>query len=263
MTQDLLPTVAAIAGPIITWFVEHGTYLVLSFGFIFLVLVAISLVYRAGASDERLDKAVTLTFEMDTQDNTIEFGPRHFQDRTVHFGRAPRVQFFAIIPNQPLDKYLAADLPLKVKIRDRNSANVYDHSYKREPDNGGQVAIDEKTRNQIDKYAVELFRREGRRLYADTDRFMIRLKYPMSANVMYLLRDHPDASVRIGAWVFVLGAFFSTAQTLISERPARSLDSAQEESVRPGSPRAQQHAAIVSDESVSDGASLISQPLDR
>lgn len=107
---------------------------------------------------------------------------------------------------------------MRLTIRGRNSVWVYDHEYARDLEekvkfaSGGQLGIDSETREKLERYFSELYRREGRRFDADTATFVVKLKYPMSLNLDYLLREHPDPSVRVGAWIFILTSVFSIVQ---------------------------------------------------
>jgi hypothetical protein len=179
------------------------------------VMVCFALVYRSGAGDMQFSEPVTLVLPTNHEEGELTFGPRHFREKSVHIGKSPIVQFFAQVPDRPSLSYKAGEVALKIRVQDRNSGTVHDGAYAAKKCDGGQIGIDHKTRDKLEKYFSELYQREGRKLDADTARFIIRLKYPNSLNVAYLLREHPDASVRVGAWVFILTSVFSAIQSVL------------------------------------------------
>lgn len=178
------------------------------------VLILLAMVYRGGAGDEEIEKPVTLCLMNSIEDNTILLAPRHLKERSAHDLKAPRVQFYLQVPECGKYRYRALERPLRISIRGRNSAAIYDHEYKSDG-LGGQLGIGSETRDALELYFREVYRREGRRFDADTAQFVIKLKYPTSLNLKYLLQEHPDASVRVGAWVFILTSVFSIVQELI------------------------------------------------
>lgn len=107
--------------------------------------------------------------------------------------------------------------PLKIAIRDRNREYVYDHTSEKctQSATGGQIGIDYGPHEELDKHFADLYRREGRKLTADDAHFIIRFQYPSSLNIRYLLQEHPDSSVRVGAWIFILTSVFAVAQDAI------------------------------------------------
>lgn len=186
----------------------------LSFGLIVLVLIWLAAIYRGGAGDEEIEKPVTLMLLSACEENTIHLAPRHLKERSTHDLKAPKVQFFLQVPDRGKYQFKALEAPLRLSIRGRNGVSVHDHEYVSDG-NGGQIGINSEVRNKLDDYFKGLYRKEGRRFDPDTARFVIKLKYPASLNLKYLLQEHPDASVRVGAWIFVLTSIFSILQEII------------------------------------------------
>lgn len=208
------------------WWDNDLARVTLSFGLIFVVLTWLAIIYRGGAGDEEIEKPVTLALLNASEEHTLILAPRHLKEGSTHDTKAPRVEFFLQVPNCAKYDYQALVRPLRLSIRGRNSSSVYDHEYARDVPGreyarsaaGGQLGIDSETRNLIEKYFAEIFRKEGRRFDVDTATFVIRLRYPASLNLTYLLKEHPDASVRVGAWIFILTSVFSIVQELIFRR---------------------------------------------
>ncbi|HRE42758.1 MAG TPA: hypothetical protein PKY87_02180 [Terricaulis sp.] len=223
--EGLLAKITPIVGPLATANLLGNdlSKIVASFALIIVVLLWLAAIYRGGAGDEEIEKPVSLALLGTSNDNTLVLAPRHLKERAVHDTKAPRIQFFLQVPGY--DKYARKVLekPLRLSIRGRNSQTVFDHEYARDLErpnrvlfaDGGQLGIDSETRDALEKKFEEIFRREGRRFDADTATFVIRLKYPMSLNIDYLLREHPDPGVRVGAWIFVLTSVFTIAQEWI------------------------------------------------
>lgn len=195
-----------------------------SFVLIYLVLILLSAIYRGGAGDEEIEKPVTLAILNNSEENTLVLAPRHLREKNTHDSKAPKIEFFLQVPGCQKYDYKVLTKPLRLSIRGRNSSSVYDHEYARDgvakpsagkAAEGGQLGIDSETRNLLEKYFEGLQRKEGRRFDADTATFVVRLKYPHSINLMYLLRDHPDVGVRTGAWIFILTSIFSVVQELL------------------------------------------------
>lgn len=180
----------------------------LSLTLILLVLFLLASTYRANNVD--LKKQVS-TIPI-ASPGEILLAPRHLAHPSIHAGKAPKVEFWVHLPQSRARRVTV--LPLKVRIQKRNSANVHDDTYQGVRQ-GGQIGIDERTRSEIEAFCADLMRDEGRRVDVDTDMFEVRLKYPSSFNIAYLLREHPDSSVRISAWVFILTSMFSVVQSII------------------------------------------------
>ncbi|WP_395647719.1 hypothetical protein [Terricaulis sp.] len=205
------------------WLHSDTAKVLASFLLIIVVLVWLATIYRGGAGDEEIEKPVSLCLLSNCEENTLTLAPRHLKERTAHNTKAPRVQFFLQIPGRKKYERLALEKPLRLLIRGRNTQSVYDHEYARDLEgpgkvlfaDGGQLGIDSDTRDQLEEYFREIFRREGRRFDADTATFVVKLKYPISLNLNYLLREHPDPSVRVGAWIFVLTSLFTIVQEWI------------------------------------------------
>lgn len=203
------------------WWDNDIARVTLSFVLIFVVLTWLAVIYRGGAGDEEIEKPVTLAFLNASEEHTLILAPRHLKESSTHDAKAPRVEFFLQVPNCAKYAYRVLVRPLRLSIRGRNSSSVYDHEYAREAPfsaAGGQLGIDFETRDLIEKYFAELLRREGRRFDVDSATFVVRLRYPASLNLTYLLKEHPDASVRVGAWIFILTSIFSIVQELIFRR---------------------------------------------
>lgn len=204
------------------WLHYDVAKVVASFVLIVIVLVWLATIYRGGAGDEEIEKPVSLCLLQNCDDNTLVLAPRHLKERAAHDTKAPRVQFFLQVPGFGKYARRVLEKPMRLSIRGRNSQSVFDHEYARDVEgervlfnDGGQLGIDSETRNQIEEYFQELFRKEGRRFDADTATFVIRLKYPTSLNLNYLLREHPDPGVRVGAWIFILTSLFTIVQEWI------------------------------------------------
>jgi hypothetical protein len=187
--------------------------ILLSFLLIFLVLVLLAAVYRGASGDEEIEKPVTLNLLANCKDNEIILAPKHLQETTVHNGKAPWVIFY--LQYRDNEEKVLAKSPLKIIVRVKNSKNVYDKEYNETIDDFGQVGIGHAIHTAIERKLEEIYRRTGRRFDADTAKFRIKFKYPSQVNIDYLLREHPDASVRVGAWIFILTSIFSTAQSAL------------------------------------------------
>jgi hypothetical protein len=221
LLNKIQPIISASASSL--WSADDLPKVVFSFGFMIVVLFWLSLIYRGGAGDEEIEKPVSLCLLPNCEESMLVLAPRHLKERATHDTKAPRVEFYLQGPGFSKYSHRALIQPMRLSIRGRNSASVYDHEYARDiPTNervhfadGGQLGINSETRDKLEKYFAELFRRDGRRFDADTATFVIRLKYPMSLNLNYLLREHPDPSVRVGAWIFILTSIFSIVQEWI------------------------------------------------
>lgn len=223
--DGLLAKIAPVVGPVLAtpWLGSDWAKILASFALIFIVLMWLAAIYRGGAGDEEIEKPVSLALLQNSEDNTLVLAPRHLKERAVHDTKAPRVQFFLQVPGYEKYAYRVLEKPLRLSIRGRNSQSVFDHEYARDLDrpgkvlfaDGGQLGIDSETRDSLEKKFAEIFRKDGRRFDADTATFVIRLKYPMALNLDYLLREHPDPGVRVGAWIFVLTSIFTIAQEWI------------------------------------------------
>lgn len=208
------------------WVVEDLPKVLLSFTLIVVVLVWLAVIYRGGAGDEEIEKPVSLCLLANCEEKMLMLAPRHLKERAAHDSKAPKVEFYLQGPNFGKYSHKALVQPMRLSIRGRNSAAVYDHEYARDLPtdsrvlfaDGGQLGIDTDTRNRLEAYFEKLYRTDGRRFDADTATFVIRLKYPTSLNLDYLLREHPDPSVRVGAWIFVLTSVFSIVQEVIFRR---------------------------------------------
>lgn len=186
-----------------------------SFAAILFVLFWLAAIYRGRAGDEEIETPVTLATLSTIGEREIVFGPRHFREREVHSSKAPRVVFYVQLPDRGKYDAKAADLPLSIRVRSKNSKFVFDQDYNTEVTNGGQVGIEQTTRAALEAYFEKLRVKEGRSFDPDTAKFIIKLKYPSRVNLDYLLREHPDASVRVGAWIFILTSLYSLVQELI------------------------------------------------
>lgn len=194
-----------------------------SFGLIFLVLVWLAAIYRGGAGDEEIEKPVSLCLMPNCDEHMLMLAPRHLNEKATHDSKAPRVEFYLQVPGFAKYTHRALVKPMRLSIRGRNSSAIYDHEYARDIPaserkpfaDGGQLGIDSETRNALEAYFEKLYRKDGRRFDADTATFVIKMKYPTSLNLNYLLREHPDASVRVGAWIFILTSLFSIVQEWI------------------------------------------------
>lgn len=223
--EGMLAKVAPILGPLVAtnWLGSDMAKIAASFALIFVVLIWLAAIYRGGAGDEEIEKPVSLALLGNGEENTLVLAPRHLKERVVHDSKAPRVQFYLQVPGRDKYAYRVLEKPMRLSIRGRNSASVFDHEYARDLDrpnkvlfaDGGQLGIDSETRDSLEKKFSEIFRQEGRRFDADTATFVVKLKYPMSLNLNYLLREHPDPGVRVGAWIFLLTSVFTIAQEWI------------------------------------------------
>lgn len=207
----------------LSWVQGDVTKILGSFTLIFLVLITLSAIYRGGAGDEELEKPVSLSLLSNADEDTLVLAPRHLRERSTHHAKAPRVEFFLQVPQRGRYDFKALRKPLRLSIRGRNSSMVYDHEYARDLPTkgtilhaeGGQLGVDAETRDLIEKFLDKLNKSEGRKFDADTATFVVKLRYPASINLAYLLRDHPDVGVRTGAWIFILTSVFSVAQEFI------------------------------------------------
>jgi hypothetical protein len=217
------PVIAANASG---WFADDLMKVGFSFVFMIIVLVWLAVVYRGGAGDEEIEKPVSLCLLSGCEENMLVLAPRHLKERAAHDTKAPRVEFYLQGPGFGKYSHKALVQPMRLSIRGRNSASVYDHEYARDLPaddrvhfaDGGQLGINSDTRDQLERYFQDLFRKDGRRFDADTATFVIKLKYPTSLNLNYILREHPDPSVRVGAWIFILTSIFSIVQEWIFQR---------------------------------------------
>lgn len=190
--------------------------IILSLILIFLVLLLLAAIYRGASGDERIEIPVALTLYPRCKEKEIIFAPGHLKEPQSHAGKAPRVDFYLKLPDGPAEGRKILTRPLKISVNARNSANIFDQSYdSRNPENGGQIGIAQDTRDEIERRLSEINHKEGRRLDADTSRFVIKIRYPTILNINYLLREHPDTGVRVGAWIFILTSVFSTAQSVL------------------------------------------------
>ena len=187
----------------------------LSVFLIFLVLLLMAWIYRGSAGDEEIEIPVSLITLQNCRDRELIIGPKHLRESSTHSGKAPRVIFFAQVPARGRREYKAASLPLTISVRSRNSANIYDQTYKEDSQDGGQIGIGAQTRGEIEKFFSELQHKEGRTLDVDTARFVVQIKYPSRMNIDYLMREHPDTSVRLAAWLFLLTSLYSTLQSVL------------------------------------------------
>lgn len=223
--EGMLTKLAPILGPLVAtnWLGSDIAKIVASFVLIFVVLIWLAAIYRGGAGDEEIEKPVSLALLANCEQDTLVLAPRHLKERAVHDSKAPRVQFFLQVPGHEKYAHRVLEKPMRLSIRGRNSASVFDHEYARDVErpqrvlfaDGGQLGIDSETRDSLEKTFAEMLRRDGRRFDADTATFVIKLKYPMSLNLNYLLREHPDPGVRVGAWIFLLTSVFTIAQEWI------------------------------------------------
>lgn len=219
--SKLHPIIATASS--VDWFGNDLFRLAASFALMVLVLVWLAAVYRGGAGDEEIEKPVSLCLLSSCEEDMLVLAPRHLKERTTHDMKAPRVEFYLQGPGFGRYERKALTQPMRLSIRGRNSQAVYDHEYARDLPSedrvhfadGGQLGIDAETREKLEKYFQQIYRKSGRRFDADTATFVIKLKYPMSLNLNYLLREHPDPSVRVGAWIFILTSLFSIAQEVI------------------------------------------------
>lgn len=180
----------------------------LSATLVLLVLVILAGIYRANNAD--LPKPVSLT--LFAAPGNIVFAPKHLQHPRVHEGKSPLIEYW--IELGPSLKKKAATVPAKIQIRKNNSHNIHDQTYTSAIE-GGQIGIDDNTRDQLEAFAQQIYNKEGRKISVDTDRFSVKLVYPSRFNLVYLLREHPDTSVRVSAWVFILTSLFAVFQSIL------------------------------------------------
>ncbi len=197
------------------WLAWGSDTLRIAFSFLVMVVILLGLavIYRGSAGDTEIERPVTLILLPRSEPSTLTLAPEHLVERGAHQSKAPRVEFYVQTPDRGRLSRCVAKRPLRLDIRPRNGAYVYDH--RTNLGGGGQVGIDHDTRQEIEERLSEINRAEGRRLDADTARFVIRLDYPAHLNLSYILREHPDISVRTGAWVFILTSIFSVVQSLL------------------------------------------------
>lgn len=180
-----------------------------------LILIALLLtgaVYRSSARSEDIEHPVSLALIEKLEKDELFLGPNHLRESGVHQGKAPRVEFYLQLPNVPPFGRPVARVPLKLIVRGWNSSNVHDHFYKEKSEDGGQIGISSEVRDKIEKELQEIYRKEGRRLDADTASFRIKIKYPSRFNISYLLIEHPDTSVRVASWPFMLTSLYGIMQ---------------------------------------------------
>lgn len=194
---------------------EVAPQVAVSIVLIFLVLLLMAWIYRGSAGDEEIEVPVTLATLNGCGDTELVLAPRHLKESSVHAGKAPRVFFYLQGPGIEKYEFKAAVIALTITVRSRNSNIIYDRSYKEDPEDGGQIGIGQHTRDLIEKYFQDLYNKTGRRFDTDTAKVVVKLKYPSRINVDYIMREHPDPSVRLAAWLFLLTSLFSVVQSAV------------------------------------------------
>jgi hypothetical protein len=179
---------------------------------ILIALLLTSAIYRSTARSEEVEFPVSLSLLTKIEKDELILAPKHLRESTVHQGKAPRVEFYLQLPNTQQYSRLMTKRPLKIIVRGRNSANVHDSTYEEKSQDGGQVGISSEVRDAIEEKLQEIYRKEGRRLDADTASFRIKMKYPSRFNISYLLIEHPDTSVRVASWLFMLTSLYGILQ---------------------------------------------------
>jgi hypothetical protein len=172
---------------------------------VFAVLVLLGSVYRS--AETKLDKPVTLS--SDSHEGWAWFAPQHFRNSRAQEGKYPRLELY--LPDQRRKAFFAK--PVKVVIVRNRTKFVHDGGFDGAVAEGGRIAIDEEAKREIE---ASLKKRFGDDAPAwNQQQFFVRLRYPSRFNISYLLKDHPDMSVRVSAWVFILTSLFSVAQAII------------------------------------------------
>src|SRR5262245_40800272 len=124
------PFVTAVAAS--NWLADDLPKVFLSLALMIVVLVWLAVVYRGGAGDEEIEKPISLCLLANCDEHMLVLAPRHLRERATHDTKAPRVEFYLQGPGFGRYSHKALVQPMRLSIRGRNSASVYDHEYARD-----------------------------------------------------------------------------------------------------------------------------------
>jgi hypothetical protein len=179
--------------------------ILVSAGLVFAVLVLLGSVYRS--AETKLDKPVLLS--SDSHEGWAWFAPQHFRNSRAQEGKYPRLELY--LPDQRRKPIFSK--AVKVIIVRSRSKFVHDGGFEGAVAEGGRIAIDEEARREIEAILKDRFGDAGPAW--NQQQFFVRLRYPSRFNISYLLKEHPDMSVRVSAWVFILTSLFAVVQAII------------------------------------------------